>query len=154
MTGKSRLSKILVYFPHPFFFHVSVNGAYLYLSKLNPSICASDSNLCHRDLILPVMIILCIQALDSNCSPHIPPFLQCYSSLVSDFTTRLNLLKITNAKAFKTVLLQLPLPWACPLPPPSAMHFLNVIVCHFYFWFSLWCTYFHKQLFLPHGFKY
>lgn len=126
----------------------------MYLSKLNPSTCASDSSLCHlhRDLILPVMIILwCIQALHSN---GCPPFLQCYSSLISDFTTQLNLPKITNAKAFKTVPLQLPLPWACPPPPSSSMHFLNVIVCHFYFWFSLWCRYFHKQLFLPHGFKY
>lgn len=59
----------------------------------------------HRDLILPVMVILlCIQALDSNCSPHTLPFLQCYSSLVSDFTTRLNLPQISNTKAFKTSL--------------------------------------------------
>lgn len=97
--------KKLVCFPHPFFFHVSVNGAYLCLSKLNPSTCAPDSRLCHthRDLILPVMVILlCIQALDSNCFPHIPPFLQCYSSLVSDFTTRLNLPQISNTKAFRT----------------------------------------------------
>lgn len=101
MTGKSRPSKIFVLFPHPFFFYVLVNVAYLHLPKLNPSTCAANSSFycLHRDLI-SMRILQRIQAWDSNCSPYIPP-LNRYSSLVSDPTTRLNLPKITKCQGIQ-----------------------------------------------------
>lgn len=99
MTGKGRLPNSVLFSRHSF----PVPGKWhLCPSTRNPSACESVSGFrhLHRDWTV-MMILQCIQALDSNCSLHIPSFLNPSSSLVSDPTTRLNLPQITKCNGIQ-----------------------------------------------------